>query len=48
MQVDLVLGGPGLEDLFLQRAVERDVEGVRVPVATAEDLASIDFFGVRG
>jgi len=28
MQTDPVLGGPGLEDLFLSRAVERDVAGL--------------------
>jgi hypothetical protein len=47
MQVDLVLGGPGLEELFLQRAVERDVEGVRVPVATAEDLIAMKVLAGR-
>src|SRR5438067_13064992 len=41
IQTDLVLGGPGLEDLFLERAVQRTVEGVRVPVATAEDLIAM-------
>jgi hypothetical protein len=35
---DLVLAGPGLEDGFLERAVVRDVGGVPVPVARAEDL----------
>lgn len=35
---DLVLAGPGLEDMFLERAVLRDLGGVRVPVARAEDL----------
>jgi len=35
---DLVLAGPGLEDAFLERAVVRDVGGVPVPVARAEDL----------
>ena len=35
---DLVLSGPGLEDLFLERAVVHDLGGVRVPVARAEDL----------
>jgi len=38
MQVDLVLGGPGLEELFASRAVPRALDGVTVPVATAEDL----------
>jgi len=47
MQTDLVLGGPGLEDLFLSRAVEREVEGVRVPVATAEDLIAMKVLGGR-
>lgn len=36
--LDVVLGGPGLEDAFLERAVTRDVEGVSVPVASPEDL----------
>ncbi|MFL5379035.1 MAG: hypothetical protein ACJ787_14085, partial [Myxococcales bacterium] len=47
MQTDLVLGGPGLEELFLERAVERDVEGVRVPVASAEDLIAMKVLGGR-
>ena len=36
--LDVVLGGPGLEDVFLDRAQMRDVEGVAVPVASPEDL----------
>jgi hypothetical protein len=47
IQTDLVLGGPGLEELFLSRAVERDVEGVRVPVATAEDLVAMKILAGR-
>src|SRR5207248_6808018 len=47
IQTDLVLGGPGLEDLFLERAVQRTVEGVRVPVATAEDLIAMKVLGGR-
>jgi hypothetical protein len=35
---DVVLGGPGLEEAFLERAVVRVVHGLRVPVAAAEDL----------
>jgi hypothetical protein len=35
---DVVLGGPGLEDLFLSRATMRDVGGTRVPVVSPEDL----------
>jgi hypothetical protein len=35
---DLVLAGPGLEELFLERAVVHDLGGIQVPVARAEDL----------
>lgn len=38
LAADIVLGGPGLEDDFLARAVRVDVGGVVVPVLTAEDL----------
>jgi len=47
VEVDLVLGGPGLEELFLRRAKEHDVEGVRIPVATAEDLVAMKILGGR-
>ena len=36
--LDIVLGSPGLEDIFLERAQSRDVEGVDIPVASPEDL----------
>ena len=36
--LDVVLGGPGLEELFAQRAGMIDIGGVTVPVASAEDL----------
>jgi hypothetical protein len=36
--VDLVIAGPGLEDRFLERAVVVRIEGVPVPVASAEDV----------
>nr|WP_159397971.1 DUF6036 family nucleotidyltransferase [Sorangium cellulosum] len=35
---DVVLAGPGLEDLFLQRAQLHDLDGILVPVACAEDV----------
>jgi len=35
---DVVLGGPGLEELFLSRASRRSVGGTRIPVVSAEDL----------
>ena len=36
--VDVVLAGPGIEELFFDGAVSKDVDGVAVPVARAEDL----------
>jgi hypothetical protein len=35
---DVVLAGPGIEELFLARAKVVDVDGARVPVACAEDV----------
>jgi len=36
--LDVVLAGPGLEEEFLDRAVEVDIEGATVPVISPEDL----------
>jgi hypothetical protein len=41
MPLDLVLAGPGLEEQFFARAVERRVGDVIVPVASAEDLVAM-------
>lgn len=38
LALDLVLSGPGLEDLFLERVVRVDVEGVSIPFISPEDL----------
>ena len=38
LALDLVLAGPGLEELFLERSVDVDVAGVTVPLICAEDL----------
>lgn len=38
LALDLVLAGPGLEDLFLERAVPIDVAGTVVPFISPEDL----------
>lgn len=38
LPLDLVLGGPGLEEQFLDRAVRVDLGGVVAPVISAEDL----------
>ncbi|MFP6663430.1 MAG: hypothetical protein VCC00_04440 [Deltaproteobacteria bacterium] len=47
MPCDLVLGGPGLEELFLERAEIFDVEGVRVPVARADDIVVMKILAGR-
>ena len=38
MPLDVVLAGPGIEDLFLSRAVTVQLQGLSVPVASPEDL----------
>lgn len=38
LALDVVLAGPGLEDLFLERAVPIDVAGTIVPFISPEDL----------
>jgi hypothetical protein len=38
LPVDLILAGPGLEDLFFERATEFRVGRISVPVASLEDL----------
>ncbi|MCX6552748.1 MAG: nucleotidyltransferase [Acidobacteria bacterium] len=38
LAVDVVLAGPGLEDEFLARAVVVDIDGMPIPVISAEDL----------
>lgn len=45
--LDVVIGGPGLEDQFLERAQSKDVEGLRVPVASAEDIAIMKMLAGR-
>lgn len=36
--LDVVIGGPGLDEQFLDRAITVDVGGASVPVVTPEDL----------
>lgn len=38
LALDLVLSGPGLEDLFLERAIPVDVSGASIPFISPEDL----------
>jgi hypothetical protein len=45
--VDVVLAGPGLEERFFARAATVDVEGVAVPVASAEDVVVMKILGGR-
>jgi hypothetical protein len=45
--VDVVLAGPGLEELFFSRAEERNVGGVRIPVAAAEDIVTMKVLAGR-
>jgi hypothetical protein len=47
MPLDIVLAGPGLEELFLQRAEEHTVEGVAIPVACAEDIVAMKILAGR-
>lgn len=47
LPLDLVLAGPGPEDLFLERAEPRCLEGVAVPVACAEDLVAMKVLSGR-
>jgi hypothetical protein len=44
---DVVLGGPGLEEAFLERAAVRVVHGLNVPVAAAEDLVAMKVLAGR-
>lgn len=45
--VDVVLAGPGLEELFFSRIQERVVAGVHVPIASAEDVVSMKILAGR-
>ncbi len=47
LPVDIVIAGPGLEEQFLDRARSIAVEGVRVPVATAEDVVVMKLLAAR-
>jgi len=47
MPVDIVFGGPGLEEEFLQRASAFNIEGVQVPVASAEDIIAMKILSGR-
>ena len=48
MPIDVVLAGPGLEELFLKRRRRRLVDGVSVPVASPEDIVVMKVLAGRG
>ncbi len=45
--VDVVLAGPGLEELFLAAVEERAIGDVRIPVAAAEDIVTMKVLAGR-
>jgi hypothetical protein len=45
---DIVIAGPGLEEAFLERATRRDIGGLEVPVARAEDIIVMKVLAARG
>lgn len=47
IDADVVLGGPGLEELFLQRSEEHTIAGVHIPVACAEDVVAMKVLAGR-
>ena len=48
LPLDVVLAGPGLEELFFTRVEERTVGDLPVPVASAEDLVAMKILAGRG
>lgn len=48
MPVDVVLAGPGLEQLFLKRRRRRVIDGVAISVASAEDMVVMKVLAGRG
>jgi hypothetical protein len=47
LPLDIVLAGPGLEDRFFERAAVREIEGVPVRVASAEDIVVMKILASR-
>lgn len=47
LPVDIVLAGPGLEELFLSRAVEVEIAGTDIPVISPEDLIATKILAGR-
>lgn len=47
IDVDVVLAGPGPEELFLRRARHKRIEGVSVPVVSVDDLVAMKILAAR-
>jgi len=47
LPVDIVLAGPGLEELFLSRAVTVEIAGANIPIISAEDLIATKILAGR-
>ncbi len=47
LPVDIVLAGPGLEELFFSRVEPVTVGGVSIPVVSAEDLVAMKLLAAR-
>jgi hypothetical protein len=47
LPLDIVLSGPGLEELFLARAVPVNIAGVTIPVISPEDLVATKILAGR-
>ena len=47
LPLDIVLAGPGPEEMFLRRARRHEVEGVPVPVASPEDVVAMKILAGR-
>ncbi len=47
LAVDMVLAGPGLEELFLSRTVSVEIGGMAVPIISPEDLVATKILAGR-
>lgn len=47
LPLDVVIAGPGIEDRFFERVQERNVEGTRVRLASAEDIVVMKILAGR-
>lgn len=47
MPVDIVFGGPGIEESFARRALQCEIEGIKVPIASGEDVVSMKILAGR-